>query len=383
MSLSQVYITKTAHFLPNEPVSNEEMETYLGYLDGKTSKSKNIVLRNNGIKRRFYALTKEGKTTHTNADLTSFAIKNLFKSDPSALKSIELIACGTTSPDQLFPSHGVMVHGVLKDEVGEAEVVSPAGNCCSGMHALKYAYLSVKSGEVKSAVSTGSERVSKMMRSEKFEDEISKLKELEETPSLAFEKDFLRWMLSDGACAFLLSNKPSDSGLSLRIDWLEGVSYAHEYETCMYMGADKLPDGSIKGYAEFSPEEMVSKSVLAMKQDVRLLNNTIVKLGGRGLIAAMKKHHLGNDEVDHLLPHMSSEYFRNKIAEELESRGVGIPQEKWFSNLTTIGNVGAASIYLMIDELLNSGKLKKGQKILLMVPESARFSYMFGLLTVC
>jgi 3-oxoacyl-[acyl-carrier-protein] synthase-3 len=80
---------------------------------------------------------------------------------------------------------------------------------------------------------------------------------------------------------------------------------------------------------------------------------------------------------------MSSEFFRMKIAEKLEENGMGIPQEKWFSNLTSLGNVGAASIYLMIDELFKSGKLEKGNKILLLVPESSRFSYMYGLLTVC
>jgi 3-oxoacyl-[acyl-carrier-protein] synthase-3 len=48
-----------------------------------------------------------------------------------------------------------------------------------------------------------------------------------------------------------------------------------------------------------------------------------------------------------------------------------------------VGNVGAASVYMMIDELFHSGKLQKGNKILLLVPESSRFSYMYGLLTVC
>jgi 3-oxoacyl-[acyl-carrier-protein] synthase-3 len=52
-------------------------------------------------------------------------------------------------------------------------------------------------------------------------------------------------------------------------------------------------------------------------------------------------------------------------------------------NLFTVGNVGAASVYLMINELFHSGKLKVGEKILLLVPESSRFSYMYAMLTVC
>ena len=62
--------------------------------------------------------------------------------------------------------------------------------------------------------------------------------------------------------------------------------------------------------------------------------------------------------------------------------GIPFPEEKWFTNLVQVGNIGAASIFLMLEELHKSDKLKKGQKVLLLVPESARFSYAFSLLTV-
>jgi 3-oxoacyl-[acyl-carrier-protein] synthase-3 len=74
MSLKEVYINNTSSFFPNEPVSNDEMEEYLGYINDTPSRSKAIVLRNNGIKNRFYALTKEGTSTHTNAQMTALAV---------------------------------------------------------------------------------------------------------------------------------------------------------------------------------------------------------------------------------------------------------------------------------------------------------------------
>ena len=126
MSLKEVYINNTSSFFPNDPVSNDEMEDYLGYINATPSRSKAIVLRNNGIKRRFYALTKEGKSTHTNAEMTALAVKALFKNNPADIDSIELISCGTSSPDQLMPSHGVMVHGWLP-ETSSVEVISPSG----------------------------------------------------------------------------------------------------------------------------------------------------------------------------------------------------------------------------------------------------------------
>ncbi len=382
MSLNKVYITKTGNFFPNEPVSNDEMEAYLGLIDGKPSKAKKIVLRNNGIKRRFYAISKEGKATHTNAQMTALAIRKIFEDDPESLKNIDLLSCGTSSPDQMMPSHGVMVHGWLP-ETGAIEVVSPSGVCCASMHAFKYAYMAVKTGDARYAVSTGSERFSASLRSDVFEDEVKNLEALKENPYISFDKDFLRWMLSDGAAAFLLSDTKNENGISLCIEWVEGISYAHEKDTCMYMACEKEKDGTLKSYLDYSPAEIMNKSVLSIKQDTRLLSENIVPLGTSKLKSIFNNKGLNINEIDYFLPHISSEFFRSKIAENLNEIGMHVPAEKWFINLADIGNVGAGSIYLMVDELFRSGRLKKGEKILLLVPESSRFSYMFALLTVC
>jgi len=382
MSLNQVYIVRTAHYLPNEPVSNDEMEEYLGLINGKPSKSRRIVLRNNGIKRRFYALTRKGKSTHTNSEMAALAVKGLFSDGAEGMKDVQLITCGTSTPDQFLPSHASMVHGWLPDS-GNAEVVSPSGACCSGMHALKYAYMAIKSGEVSSAASTGSERSSRILRSDVFNIEEQNSELLELSPITSFEKDFLRWMLSDGAGAFLLSDKKNDDGISLKIEWLEGVSFANQVETCMYMAGDKQEDGSLKSYMDYSPAEIMINSVLSMKQDVKLLSKHIVSLGFDKMKLILNKHGVRSEDIDYFLPHMSSEFFRSKILENMTQNDLHIPEEKWFSNLSQVGNVGAGSIYLMVDELFKSGRLKKGEKILLAVPESARFSYVFGLLSVC
>jgi len=382
MEFNEVYITKTATYFPNEPVSNEEMEEFLGMIGQTPSKSKRIVLRNNGIKRRFYALTREGKPTHTNAEMTAQAIRNMLGNDPEQIKAIDLLVCGTSSPDQIMPSHAVMVHGELP-ESRSIEVVSPSGVCCAGMHAFKYAYMSIKTGSAHQAVATGSERFSAALKSEIFEDEAKKLKELEENPYIGFEKEFLRWMLSDGASSFLLSDKKNESGFSLRVEWIEGISYANIREACMYMGGEKLKDGKLKSYLDYSPAEIQAKSIMSIKQDVKLLGENIVPLGGLMLTSLFKDKGLDPSEVDYFLPHMSSEFFRTKIFDQLEKNGTPIPYEKWVVNLGSLGNVGAGSVYFMVDEVFRSKNLKKGEKILLLVPESSRFSYMYALLTVC
>jgi 3-oxoacyl-[acyl-carrier-protein] synthase-3 len=87
--------------------------------------------------------------------------------------------------------------------------------------------------------------------------------------------------------------------------------------------------------------------------------------------------------VDYFVPHLSSEYFRKPLAEALERVGLGAPAENWFTNLSRVGNIGAASAYVALDELFHSGKLEPGQRIWLAVPESGRFMYVNSLLTVC
>jgi len=377
--MSEVYITKSSKFLPNNPISNDEMENMLGLINDETSKARRIVLRNNGIKNRFYAIDEKGNPTHSNADLTFLAIKGLFD-DQFTSQNVELLSCGTSTPDLLLPSHAAMVHGLLQNR--SVELNSSSGVCNAGMNALKFGYLSVKSGNTNNAICTGSERVSTWMLADKFENEIINLKKLEEQPIVAFKKDFLRWMLSDGAGAFLLENQPSGN-ISLKIEWMEAFSYAYELETCMYAGGDKLAEGSIKPWSDYKSSEWLSESVFAIKQDVKLLDAHILKKGALSMKAALDKNNIGADQVTYFLPHVSSHYFVKGLYNALKDQNIEIPMERWFMNLKHVGNVGSASIYLMLEELMNSGNLKKDDKILLSVPESGRFSYSYAYLTVC
>lgn len=377
--MSEVYITKSSKFLPNTPISNDEMENMLGLINDESSKARRIVLRNNGITNRYYALDKNGNPTHTNADITFLAIENLFSEDFSS-QQLELLSCGTSTPDLLLPSHAAMVHGLLQNQ--SVELNSSSGVCNAGMNALKFGYLSVKSGNTNNAICTGSERVSTWMQANKFENEIINLKNLEEQPIIAFKKDFLRWMLSDGAGAFLLENKPSTQN-SLKIEWMDAYSYAFELETCMYAGGDKLENGSIKPWSNYTSDEWLSQSVFAIKQDVKLLDANILQKGALSMKAALDKNKVNANNITYFLPHVSSHYFVKGLYEALKEQNIEIPMERWFMNLKNVGNVGSASIYLMLEELMNSGKLVSGDTILLSVPESGRFSYSYAYLTVC
>ncbi|MBS4013874.1 MAG: beta-ketoacyl-ACP synthase III [Bacteroidetes bacterium] len=379
MNTREVYITKISKFLPNNPVSNDDMEDYLGLVKGSKSRSKNLILRNNGIKTRYYALDKNGNSTHTNAEIAAEAVKGLF-TNGFQKEDIQLLTCGTGSPDQMVPSHASMIQGALK--CNPIEVLTAGGTCNSGMLALKYSYMSILTGMVSNSVCVGSEKTSAWLRSENFEEEAEHLEKLGANPYIAFEREFLRWMLSDGASAVLLNDTPNKDGISLRIDWIENKSYANELKTCMYAGGIKNQSGELIPWREIPQKEQQEKSVFALQQDTKELEHTITKYGGIFLSEVCKKYNFKPSDIDFFLPHMSSEFFRKKIIEDSNKQGLPIADEKWFTNLHKVGNVGAASAFLMLEELFNEGRFKKGQKILIMVPESARFSYTYTFLTV-
>ncbi|MDH3974936.1 MAG: beta-ketoacyl-ACP synthase III [Deltaproteobacteria bacterium] len=378
-----VYINDIASFLPNNPVSNDEIENILGMVDGRKSRSRRIVLKNNGIKTRYYAIDPAtGAFTHNNARMVSEAIHKLMDKSGISTGDIDCLSCGTSSPDQIQPAHGHMVQGEL--QLPPCEVVTTAGVCISGMSAMKYVYMSITSGLSNCAVATGSEFVSSCMKASNFETEREEqVKALKNNSALAFEKDFLRWMLSDGAAAALITDQPNSEGLSLSIDWIDNISYSGELPVCMYAGGIKKNDGTFQGMREVDdPYVILKKHYLSLKQDARTLEEYIMPKSADALKRICEKRNFDVNSITWFLPHYSSQFFRSRLYDSLVDKGVGIGYDKWFTNMQRIGNVGSASMYLILEELFYSNKLKKGDTLLCYVPESARFSICYMHVTV-
>lgn len=341
------------------------------------------MLRNNKIETRYYALDRTTRhLTHTNAQLAAEAVRKLKPYKNFAIEEIECMSCGTTTPDLLFPGHALMVLGELG--LTECEAVTTSGICICGMTALKYGFMNVATGCTHNAVATGSDLASSYLRADFYTPDALPDVDLEEKPIRAFDAEFLRWMLSDGAGAVFLSPKKNQDRISLKIDWIENISYAGELETCMYAGGIKREDGSMIGWREteyINPGDETYK--YWVKQDTKLLAREIIRTAKhRALVSVIQKHDLKADEIDWYLPHYSSGYFRDKFYNGMKEINFEIPYEKWFTNLTTKGNTGSASIYIIMEELFHSGRLKQGQKLLCFIPESGRFSHCYMMLTV-
>lgn len=377
MKMNKVYVNCMSHFLPNEVVSNSEIEDFLGSVGEKTSKVKKIVLRRNGIKKRYYVLKKSGEVAYNNAEITAMAVNELFTNGVNR-NNVEMLCCATASPDQLIPSHASMVHGRLK--ITPLEIASFSGACLTSLQALKNIFYAIQLGEKNNGICTASEVISPSFKAENYKISNEYYKELGENPYMEFEKEFLRYMLSDGAAALYVENKPNKMGPSLAIEWIETKSYANTTPACMYMGGVIQEDGELKGWKEFDGKDLIGKSVLSLCQNFKILLSGM-KYWVDFIEEIILKHDIDTQEIDFIVPHVSSMFIGEELKKELIKRDIQL-YDNWFLNLSEVGNIGSASIFIALEELLKTKNLKKGSKILLLVPESARFSYGASLLTV-
>lgn len=373
--MNNVYVTSMGKFLPGEPVGNEDIEDYLGRINGKSSKSMRRILEQNKIRYRHYAIDKEQRSLYSNAEMAALAIRDALTRNPSADENdIDFLAVGTTQGDLLVPGFASMVHAETGLPV--MEIATHHGVCASGMQAMKNAYLQVLSGESRTAISCASEFPSRVFKHTRFE-----AQQGYRDSAVPFDTDFLRFMLSDGAGAAILQNSPAPSGLSLRIEWIDNKSYANSYDVCMYAGFNKDNKEHASWHDYRSVHDAADDGAVNLKQDIRLVNE-MPKVGVDRFFELVEEGAVDPSSIDWMVCHYSSHFFRDEIFRLLKLGGLTIPEEKWFTNLYTRGNTGAASIYIMLEELLTSGKLSPGERVLCMVPESGRFQTSYMLMTV-
>jgi 3-oxoacyl-[acyl-carrier-protein] synthase-3 len=371
-----VYLTQSACFLPGEPVDNERIETVLGQVHGKPSKLKRRILKSNGIITRHYAIDEQQQTTVQNEEMAVAAGQLVLERAGLEPKDIGMLAVATTQGDYVLPGFGSQVQAGL--EIPRVELLTTHGICSCAMMALKGAFNAIKLGDQKRALVISSELCSRLLKRQRYEaasDSIGAQRGLD------FNAEFLRWMLSDGAGALLLADKPAQRGLSLRIDWIRSFSHADSYPVCMSVGNSGKGESAPKAWQDYETyADAEIDGALLIRQDVRLLEN-IVKLGVDGFLALIEEGVVDVPKIDHFLCHYSSHYFRGKIVEMLTKGGAMVPEERWFTNLYTKGNTGCAAMFIMLDEFLQSGKAKAGETVFCHVPESGRFNTVYMQLT--
>jgi 3-oxoacyl-[acyl-carrier-protein] synthase-3 len=244
------------------------------------------------------------------------------------------------------------------------------------MMALKSAYHQVLAGDKDNAAVVACEFASRASKSSHF----AGAGAIDADRAVALEMAFLRYMLSDGAGAAILQNRPAAQGVSLRIDWITLTSYANTENACMYFGSNS--NSAEKSWLDYScAQEALAAGALAPRQNLALLPH-LVKVGLDEYQKLLDQGRFDPADLRWMPVHYSSERMKTLVMTEGARRGIaGPPADRWFSNLTKVGNIGSASIYVILEELLAENMINPGDKLLCMVPESGRFSVAFMHLT--
>lgn len=362
--LRDTYITGTGVFLPGEAVSNDRIEDHLGRIAGRDSLFGKKALRWNGVEGRHYAMAPDGSVSHSNAQMCALAVRAALDDAGLDPRDVGILTAATTQGDLFAPGHAAQVHGELGG--GAKEIASFQSVCGSSLMAAKTAWLNVRAGEHDVAAACAGEFSSRWFRPSFYEG----TKLVDEKGRLRAEADFLRFTLSDGAGAIVMEAKPRPG--ALKVAFIDVVSLADRFEPCMWAGAT-VEDRTdpLAFWSKVGPRDAYAAGAITLLQDFELLKRVIRAWVGVYL-EKVDQGRIVPAEVDHCLVHYSAKSLRAEIVSLLENTAGMVPEEKWFSVLREKGNVGSASIWLMLDALMKSGKVKSGEKILCVVPESGR-----------
>ncbi|MEZ6022563.1 MAG: 3-oxoacyl-[acyl-carrier-protein] synthase III C-terminal domain-containing protein [Hyphomonadaceae bacterium] len=358
------YITGTGVFLPGEAVGKDRIEDHLGRIAGRDSLFGKKALRWNGVEGRHYAMAPDGSVSHSNAQMCALAVRAALDAAGLDPRDVGVLAAATTQGDLFAPGHAAQVHAELGG--GAKEIASFQSVCGSSLMAAKTAWLNVRAAEHDVAAACAGEFSSRWFRPSFYEGTAL----VDEKGRLRPEADFLRFTLSDGAGAIVIEPRPRPG--ALRIDFIDIVSLADRFEPCMWAGAAFEERSEPTAFwGRVGPRAAHEAGAIALLQDFELLKRVIRAWVGVYL-EKVDQGRIKPAEVDHCLVHYSAKSLRAEIVSLLEDTAGMVPEEKWFSVLREKGNVGSASIWLMLDGLMQSGKVKSGDNILCVVPESGR-----------
>ncbi len=307
------YIMATGSYLPDRVLTNFDLEQMVDTSD-------EWIVQRTGVRERHIASKDE-----LTSDLAYKAADDALNKIGMSPSEIELIIVATVFPDKLLPSTALFV----QDKLGATNAFCFDINAaCSGfMYSLGVANAYIKSGIVKNALVIGSEEMSKV------------IDWTDRTTCVIF---------GDGAaCAILGATEDEQRGiLSIRLG--SDGSYHH----LMHIPA--------LGSAEPCSEEAIRKKDIYVK----MRGNETFKLAVRYLVNVSKETladvGMGFEDVDWFIPHQANVRIMEGFA-----RRIGVPVEKVIMTIDRHGNTAGASIPLALDDAVESGRVKRGDIVVL------------------
>ena len=302
-------IAGTGSYLPEKVLTNADLEKMVDTND-------EWIVSRSGIRERHIAA--EGETT---SDLAFHAATRALEAAGLDASEIELIVLGTTTPDVIFPSTACLLQERLGANGCAAFDVNAA---CSGfIYGLSIADKFIRSGAVKNALVVGAETLTRMVD---WTDRGTCV------------------LFGDGAGAVVL--KASDEA---------GILSTHLHADGSKKHLLYNPVGVSAGFKLDEPNAGVKVMMAGsdvFKYAVKALDSVVDE--------TLAANGLDRSDLDWLIPHQANLRIIEATAKRLQ-----MPMERVIVTVDRTGNTSSGSVPLALDEAVRSGRVQRGQLLLL------------------
>jgi len=310
--MTRAKIVGTGAYAPERVLTNAELETMV-------STSDEWIVQRSGIRERRIVASDE-----TTSDLAVRAARQALERANRTPADIDFIVLGTTSADQQFPSTANFVgHKLGCGRIGSVDVWAA---CTGSIYSLSIGAQYIQTGKYRRVLTIGAET-------------LSRITDWTDRGTCV--------LLADGAGAAVL--EPSEDG--------SGVIDADLYSDAQYADLLYMPAGGARTPA-------THETVEARLHFVKMKGSELFKIAVRMFVESaatiLERHGLKARDVDLFIPHQA-----NLRIIEAAAKRVDLPMERVFVNIDRYGNTGAASIYVALEEAVTSGRLRRGDLVLL------------------
>jgi 3-oxoacyl-[acyl-carrier-protein] synthase-3 len=302
-------IAGTGSYLPEKVLTNDDLAKLVDTSD-------EWIAARTGIRERHIAA--EGETT---SDLGYHAAMRALEAAGVDARELDLIVVGTTTPDLIFPSTACLIQHRLGADGCPAFDVNAA---CSGfVYALTVADKFIRSGAAKTALVIGAETLTRMVDWS------------DRTTCVLF---------GDGAGAVVL-----------KADAETGILSTHMHADG---GKKELLWNPVGVSVGFKPGEENAGVRIHMsgndvfKHAVKALDSVVEE--------TLEANGLDRHDIDWLIPHQANLRIIEATAKRLD-----MPMERVVVTVDKHGNTSSGSVPLALDEAVRSGKVQRGQLVLL------------------
>ena len=311
-------ILGTGHYVPDVVRTNHDLERMVDTSDA-------WIIERTGIRER--RIAPEGIVT---SDMAAAAAKQALAAAELDAKDLDLIIVGTVTPDMPMPATAVFVQ--QKIGAGTCPAFDLSAACAGFIFGLSIADQFIRSGTMKNVLVIGVELLSRVINWE------------DRTTCVLF---------GDGAGAVVLG--PANGAMARGKP--RGLLSAKIQSDGALAGSLMIPGGG-----SVSPQSL--EVIEQKRHKVHMKGQDIFKVAVKNLYAASKEAldatGLTAEEVDWICPHQA-----NLRIIDFAATRLGVPKEKVLVNIDRVGNTSSASIPILLDENVRSGKIKVGDTVVM------------------